>query len=145
MAADSDLRPHNVLRLVMQNRRAEALADPTIWYCLACETCSARCPNGCDPAGVIDALREMSLAAGTSTTPRGIKAFHRSFLQQVRDNGRLFEFGLVMEYKLRSGDLMKDLTNAPRMFTRGKLSLRPDRIKGVDEVKHIFEKCERQP
>jgi heterodisulfide reductase subunit C2 len=145
MAADSDLRPHNVMRLVMQNRRAKALSDPTIWLCLTCETCSARCPNACDPARVIDGLREMSLAAGVAATPRAIKAFHRSFLEQVRSNGRLHEVGLVMEYKMRTGDLMKDVTNAPLMLTRGKLSLRPDRIKGVDEVKRIFEKCGHRP
>ena len=141
MAADSDLRPHNLMRLVMQNRRAEALSDPTIWYCLTCETCSERCPNSCDPARVIDALREMSLAAGISQTPKNIKAFHRAFLEQVRTNGRLHEMGLVMEYKLRSGDLMKDATNAAPMFSRGKLSLRPHRIKGIDEMKRIFEAC----
>ncbi len=141
MAADSDLRPHTVMRLVMQNRRTSALSDPSIWFCLTCETCSARCPNACDPARVIDELREMSLAAGVSATPRTIKAFHRSFLEQVRNNGRLHEMGLVMEYKLRSGALMKDVTNAPPMFTRGKLNLRRDRIKGTAEMKRIFEKC----
>lgn len=141
MAADSDLRPHAIMRLVMQDRRTKALSDPTIWLCLTCETCSARCPNDCDPARVIDALREMSLVAGLSSTPRSIKAFHRSFLEQVRTNGRLHEMGLVMEYKMRSGDLMKDVTNAAPMLTRGKLSLRPSRVKGIAEIKRIFEKC----
>ncbi len=54
--------------------------------------------------------------------PRTISAFHKAFLDQIRTNGRLHEVGLVMEYKLRSGDLMKDVTNAPALFTRGKLS-----------------------
>src|SRR5665647_675274 len=49
MASESDLRPHNVMRLVMQDRREAALADESIWLCLTCETCSARCPNACDP------------------------------------------------------------------------------------------------
>ena len=48
---------------------------------------------------------------------------------------------MVVDYKLRSGDLMKDVTNAPGMVSRGKLSLRPDRIRGIDEIKRIFEKC----
>jgi hypothetical protein len=74
--------------------------------------------------------------------PRNIKAFHRAFLDQIRSNGRLHEVGLVMEYKLRSGDLIKDVANAPSLLTRGKLSLRADRIKGVAEVRRIFEKCE---
>ena len=133
MASESELRPHNVLRLAMQNRRDEALHGEAIWLCLTCESCSARCPNACDPARVIDELREMSLRAGADDAPRHIAAFHRAFLAQIRTNGRLHEMGMVVEYKLRSGDLMKDVTNAPAMVTRGKLSLRPDRIRGVDE------------
>ena len=48
---------------------------------------------------------------------------------------------MVMEYKLRSGELMKDVTSAPGMLTRGKLSFRAERIEAVDEIKRIFEKC----
>lgn len=142
MASESDLRPHDLMRLVVQNRRAQALADPTIWLCLTCETCSARCPNGCDPAGVIDALRDMSIAAGSADIPRRIAAFHTAFLAQIRATGRLHEVGMVMEYKLRSGDLVKDVASAPLMLTRGKLSLRGERIEGLDEIKRIFAKCE---
>ena len=50
-----------------------------------------------------------------------------------------------MGFKLRSRALMGDVENAPGMFTRGKLSLMPDRIKGVAEVKRIFDKCGVKP
>ena len=46
-----------------------------------------------------------------------------------------------MDYKLKTGDLMKDVTNAPGMLTRGKLHLLADKIDGVAEVKRIFEQC----
>ncbi|HEY5386482.1 MAG TPA: 4Fe-4S dicluster domain-containing protein [Thermoleophilia bacterium] len=141
MASESALRPHTVMRLVMQDRREEALADESIWLCLTCETCSARCPNACDPARVIDAVRELSVEAGAADMPRTISAFHKAFLEQIRSNGRLHEFGMVVEYKLRSGDLMKDVTSAPGMLSRGKLSFRAERIEGVDEIKRIFAKC----
>ncbi|MFA4966054.1 MAG: 4Fe-4S dicluster domain-containing protein [Thermoleophilia bacterium] len=141
MASESDLRPHNIMRLVIQGRREQALADETIWLCLTCETCSARCPNGCDPARVIDAVRELSLEEGSATQPRRIAAFHRAFLSRIRATGRLHEVGMVVDYKLRSGDFMSDVTNAPAMLTRGKLSLRAERIDGVDEMKRMFAKC----
>jgi heterodisulfide reductase subunit C len=141
MASESDLRPHAIMRRVMQGRRRQALADPTLWLCLTCETCSTRCPNDVDPARVIDALRELALDEGVATAPRSIAAFHRAFLEQIKANGRLHEVGLVMDYKLRSGDLMKDVANAPAMLTRGKLSLRPHRIRGMDEITRIFKAC----
>lgn len=141
MASESDLRPHQVMRRVVYGPRERALQDESIWLCLTCETCSARCPNGCDPARVIDALREIALDTGQARMPRTIGAFHKAFLEQVRTNGRLHEMGLIMDYKLKTGDLMKDVTSAPGMFTRGKLSLRAEKIDGVNEVKRIFEQC----
>ncbi len=101
MASESDLRPHQVMRRVMYGSRERALQDESIWLCLTCETCSARCPNGCDPARVIDALREIAIEAGMAQMPRTIDAFHKTFLEQIRTNGRLHEMGLVMDYKLR--------------------------------------------
>ncbi len=141
MASESDLRPHQVMRRVMYGSRERALQDESIWLCLTCETCSARCPNACDPARVIDAVRELALESGLANMPRNIGAFHKAFLEQIRTNGRLHEMGLVMDYKLKTGDLMKDVTNAPGMFARGKLNLRADRIDGVNEIKRIFEQC----
>ena len=141
MASESALRPHAIMRLVMQDRRERALTDESIWLCLTCETCSARCPNDCDPACVIDAVRELSIETSVADIPRTISAFHKAFLEQIRSNGRLHEFGMVMDYKLRSGELMKDVTSAPGMLTRGKLSFRAERIEAVDEIKRIFEKC----
>jgi heterodisulfide reductase subunit C len=141
MGSEMRLKPHDVMRLVASDKWRRAAADESIWLCLTCETCSARCPNDCDPAGVIDTLRELGLDADAADAPRRIAAFHRSFLAQIEGNGRLHEMGMVVEYKLRTGDLMKDVTNAPGMVSRGKLSLRADRIRGIDEIKRIFDKC----
>ena len=141
MASESDLRPHQVMRRVMYGSRDGALQDESIWLCLTCETCSARCPNGCDPARVIDAVREIAIESGQAQVPRSIGAFHKTFLEQIRANGRLHEVGLVVGYKLRSGALMNDVTNTPGLLSRGKLGIMPDKIKGVAEVKRIFDKC----
>jgi len=141
MASESDLRPHQVMRRVTYGTREQALQDETIWLCLTCETCSARCPNACDPARIIDAVREIAIESGQANLPRNIGAFHKAFLEQIRSNGRLHEFGMVMDYKLRSGELMKDVTSAPGMLTRGKLSFRAERIEALDEIRRIFEKC----
>ncbi len=137
MAEETQLRPHDVMRLVALDRLDELLANESIWLCLTCETCTSRCPNRCDPARVIDALRELSL----EQAPRPIAAFHRSFLDQVERNGRMFELGLILQYKLRTGQLFKDAMAGPPMLSRGKLKLVPHAIKGVAEVRRIFDSC----
>ena len=141
MAAESDLRPHAVMRLAAQGRREALLADESLWLCLTCETCSARCPNDCDPARVIDAVREIAAHEGRGPQQRNLRAFHRSFLEQIRLNGRLFEAGFMITYKMRSGALFQDATSAPSMISRGKLHPLPSRIHDVADVKRIFKRC----
>ncbi len=138
------LPPHAIMRLTLADDRERLFSDDSLWLCLTCETCSARCPNDVDPARVIDALRELAAAEGAGHAPRNIRAFHESFLEQIRSTGRLSEVGLIMQYKLRSGALLQDVAVAPAMFRRGKLPLRPQRIAGVDEVKCLMAACERE-
>jgi heterodisulfide reductase subunit C len=137
MAAETDLRPHDVMRSIHLGSGDALLDSESIWLCLTCETCTARCPNGCDPARTIDALRERSVARA----PRSIAAFHRSFLDQVRMHGRMFELGLVLEYKLRTGKLLDDASSTPGLMARGKLKLVPSPIRGVEDVRRIFAAC----
>jgi heterodisulfide reductase subunit C len=141
MAEETSLRPHDVMRLVTLDAREKLLSSESIWLCLTCETCTSRCPNQCDPARTIDALREIAVAE-SHTVPRPIAAFHRSFLDQVWLTGRMFELGLMVLYKLRSGALLADMAAAPGTVARGKLSFVPHAIGGVEEVRGIFKRCE---
>lgn len=140
MATETTLRPHDVMRLAAAEQRERLLAAESLWLCLTCEACTARCPNGCDPARVIDALREEAAASA----PRAIGGFHQSFLDQIRAFGRSFELGLVMTYKLRSGKLTQDVSTAPGLLGRGKLKLIPHTIDGVADVRRIFRACEEE-
>ena len=137
MASEIDLRPHNVMRLVMHDQREKLLADESIWLCLTCETCSARCPNGCDPR----ARHRRRCARSPSRAGSGRHAAHHrapstaAFLDQIRANGRLYEIGCHVSYKLRSGALMEDVTSAPghALARQARLAC-PTAIQGVDEM-----------
>jgi heterodisulfide reductase subunit C2 len=141
MAAETALRPHDVMRLVNLDRADRVLSDPAIWLCLTCETCTARCPNECDPARVMDALREIAIARAPVSIPRPFRAFHNAFLEQVEATGRMFELGVVMRYKLKTGELLRDAATTPALLARGKLKLTPPRITGIDDVRRIFAAC----
>ena len=141
MATETRWRPHDVMRMVTQDRAEALFHDDSIWLCLTCETCATRCPNGCEPGRVIDALRELAAREAPGSIATRVRAFHTAFLNQVRAHGRAFELGMVVEYKLRTGALTQDALAAPAMLSRGKLRLSPHRIDGVDEVRRIFERC----
>ena len=141
MAEEMSLKPHDMMRLVHFDQADRILHSEAFCLCLTCESCSTRCPNECDPARVIDALREMALSRNAGNLPKEIKAFHQAFLKQIAQHGRVFEFGLILGYKMRSMHLFQDVDAAPGMLSRGKLTFIPRRIKGIDEVRQIFERC----
>jgi len=144
MGSEMTLRPHDIMRLTIANDRRTLFNDDSLWLCLTCETCSARCPCDVDPARVIDALRELAAAEGVEHAPRSIRAFHEAFLEQIRSTGRLSEVGLIMQYKLRSGALLQDVAVAPSMLRRGKLPLRAQRIDGAADVRRLMDACARE-
>lgn len=70
---------------------------------------------------------------------RNILAFHKSFLDCVKRTGRLYEIGLVAEYKMRTMNLMQDVDIAPTMMAKGKLGLKPECLKdNAKKVGRIF-------
>jgi heterodisulfide reductase subunit C2 len=141
MASEMDLKTHEIIRLLQLGHDERLLSSESIWMCLTCETCTTRCPNEFDPAAVIDALREIALKEVPERIPRRISSFHSAFLDQIRNHGRVFEFGLVASYKLRGGPLFADVESVPSMLSRGKLSFTPKRIEGIKALRRIFERC----
>jgi heterodisulfide reductase subunit D len=53
--------PAQMVRMVQLGLRDELLESPSIWLCLQCETCGARCPNEISIAGLTKALRGLAM------------------------------------------------------------------------------------
>jgi len=148
LAADMDYPPSLVLRMLQtgQSRLEEkVLRSFGIWLCLTCETCIARCPQEVDIPKLMDYLRGESLIRRkVNPRARDIIRFHRSFLDSIYYTGRLFEVGLIADYKARSKKWFQDVLLAPKMYAKGKLHLFPEMIAGKSHVSRIFRKTLRK-
>lgn len=147
-ATEMDLTPSVILRHLQREipaSDAAILSSYTIWLCLSCQTCVTRCPMEVDLPAVMDVLRSESMRQ-KKVHPRAkdILAFHRSFLNTIERFGRLWEIGLIAEYKMRTWHFLQDVLVAPAMFQRGKLALLPERVKGKKGTKHIFDATRSQ-
>jgi heterodisulfide reductase subunit C len=144
-ANEMDFTPSVLLRLLQtqsNDNDKKVLSSYIIWLCLSCQTCVTRCPMEVDLPKVMDLLRAEAIRRRT-VHPRAkeIIAFHTSFLDTIKRFGRLWEVGLVGEYKLRTQRWLQDILLSPSMFLKGKLSLLPHRFKGKGDVKCIFIKA----
>jgi heterodisulfide reductase subunit C len=147
-----DFYPDQVIRLALLGQDAAVLGCRTIWVCSSCETCTTRCPNNIDIAGVMDWLKETAVSRGQASPQPDVTRFHQTFLDTVRlAGGRLSEPLLLGLYqwrrggalgKLRSGALAADLRMAWALARRRRLVPRlPHRLKGVKEIQTMFKKA----
>jgi heterodisulfide reductase subunit C len=142
-----DYAPHQLLRMVQLGLNDRVLESKTYWLCASCETCATRCPNDIEIVQVMDTLRHIAFREGyTEQTP--LPLFHRTLLGGVKSYGKLFELMLILRYMLTSRDIFK-LNELPgnmkmgfNMFSRGKLAIMPDKIKGMANIKRIFQQTE---
>jgi heterodisulfide reductase subunit C2 len=146
-----DFLPHEIIRLVGLGQEELVLGSNTIWVCSACETCTTRCPNDIDIAGVMDYLKERTVKSGKSVPQQSVLAFHKAFLEDVRlSGGRLNESLLLGLFMLRSGEglrkfktgaLKEDVKLGLQMFKKGRLSVKPPaKVQALADINNLFKK-----
>lgn len=144
LALEMDYPPSYVMRMIQTgdtDLEEKVLRSFTIWVCLTCEMCYSRCPMSIDIPKIMDYLREKSLEDHKiNPKAKKIVAFHKSFMSTIKHTGRLYEIGLLVNYKLRTWKLMQDLILAPKMFLKGKLNILPEKIKDRKGLSSIFYK-----
>jgi heterodisulfide reductase subunit C len=151
VSINMDMLPHRIIRSVIFNRKERVLASKTIWVCASCETCTTRCPNEIDIARVMDVLRQIQTDSEKEAREPKITAFHRAFLDSIKNRGRVHELTMIRHYirmsgglkdKFKSGEWKNDVKLGMKMFVRGKLKIIPLRCEGVKEVRKIFNQAE---
>jgi heterodisulfide reductase subunit C len=144
-----DMLPHHVIRLALLGQEDQVLESETIWVCSACQTCTTRCPNGVDVAGVMDWLKEEAIRRGQAIPDKEVATFHRFFLESIgASGGRLSEAQLLrrfMLYKMRRhldlAEIKDNLRLGWKLWQRRRMRLvGPAALRGQEEIKEIFQK-----
>ncbi|MGD2104774.1 MAG: 4Fe-4S dicluster domain-containing protein [Anaerolineae bacterium] len=144
-----DYKPAQLLRMIQLGQEERVLSSRTIWMCIGCEACGTRCPNQIRLAPVMDVLRQMALQEGYAPET-AVYSLHRSFLDSIRMWGRMHEVTMLAEFKTRCllteypvffKGLMGDMKLGRDLVLNGKLSLLPDRIKGLAEIKALYQEA----
>ena len=113
-----------------------------MWHCLSCYMCTVRCPKGVKPTELAHALEYLATQKGFKVKGTRTPAMYRSFINSIKRHGRVHEFVMMFMFYLKTGLLWATsmLPMALKLFRRGRIPLKPHRIKGRNELKLILEK-----
>lgn len=142
LSDEMDLPPSMVMRLLQTEDAMNddrILRSYSIWLCVSCEMCLSRCPYEIDIPSLMDYLRQRARKEKkVNPKAKNIVTFHKSFLNSIKYTGRLYELGLIVDYKRQSLKMTQDMMLAPKMISKGKLHFIPERIKGRTHISKIF-------
>jgi len=146
VAEEMDYPPSRVMRMLQTNdaeNYREILSSEAIWLCVSCQNCLTRCPMEIDIPQLMDFLRKKAIQEKTvNKKSKNILSFHRAFLDTVKYTGRLYELGLIADYKMRTFHILQDMDVAPKMLAKGKLPIIPEVIKNKKHIDTIFKKSQ---
>jgi heterodisulfide reductase subunit C len=139
---DMDYTPRRLIALVNAGQREKVLSANTMWCCVSCYACTTRCPQNIPVTDVIYALKRISLRNGLAKGTDA-PALAKTFTDLLERYGRSFEFGLASRYYLFNKPLSM-LRVGPlglSMFTKGRMSLVPTKIRQVRQLHAIVNKA----
>jgi heterodisulfide reductase subunit C len=142
MAGQMEFPPRKTIAMIRAGMRNEVLSSNSMWFCLSCYTCTARCPRGVKPTELAHALESLATQRGFRVGGTRTPALYRSFVESIRSNGRVHEFGMMLRYYLLTNPLAAlKMWKVGLQFLRHKrLPLKPTRIKGRRELDQIIQK-----
>ena len=132
-----DYTPAQLIHAIRLGLDDLVLKSKTVWLCASCETCTARCPQDVDIAKVMDAVKIIALRRGTRPAVPRVASFYKAALRNIKNWGRMFELGMMVDLKLRTREFLKDARLGMTMLRKGKLKMRPS-LRGAQATRRIF-------
>ena len=140
--------PRKIIAMIRAGMRGEVLSSNSMWFCLSCYMCTARCPRGVKPTEIAHALESLANQQGFRIRGTSTPTLYRSFVSSIKSNGRVHEFGMMLKFYL---SILPELITHPiatikmaplglKLFSHKRLPLMPTRIKGREDLSRIIRK-----
>ena len=132
----------SIFAMISANQREEVLTSNTMWCCVSCYFCTTRCPQDIPITEIMYALKRLSIKEGMARDTDA-PALAKTFTDLVDKYGRSFEFGLASRYYFFNKPLsmFKLVPMGLSMLARGRMHLKPNKIRQVDQLQAIINKA----
>jgi heterodisulfide reductase subunit C len=138
-----DLTPTQVIHAVRLGLKEKVLNSNTYWLCVACGTCTARCPQETGLLKIMDALANIAIKDGITPKEPAIAEFYKTGLSIVKNFGMMYEAGVAGLLSLKMGTVGRDANMGLRMLKKGKLDVLPH-YQNSREMKKLFKKIAKK-
>jgi heterodisulfide reductase subunit C len=140
-----DITPRELVALFRAGYLEDILRSRSIWICASCYSCTVHCPQGIRVTDNLYALKRLATEKNIFPKRFPVHALSEAFVGNIRKWGRNFELGLGFKYYLRTDPKKLFSPNLAKfalgMMKRGRLGLRPTRIRRIHEVRAIIDKA----
>ncbi len=140
--ADMQYTPRAIFALINADKREQVLTSNTMWCCVSCYFCTARCPQKIPITDLMYSLKRIAIREGLAKDTDA-PALAKTFTDLLDRYGRSFELGLASRFYMFNKPLAM-LKMGPlglSMFTRGRMALVPTKIRQLDQLQKIIEKA----
>ncbi len=140
--AEMEYTPRALFAMIHAGDRDRVLSANTMWQCVSCYFCTSRCPQDVPVTDLLYTLKRMAIREGRASNPDAV-ALARTFTGFVDKYGRAFEAGLATRYHLvrRPVAAMKLTGLGLSMLQRGRMALRPKKIRQREQLRNIIRKA----
>jgi len=141
-AGEMEYPPRKMIALIRAGMRDRVLASSSMWNCLSCYMCTVRCPRGVKPTELAHALESLAEKQGYKVRGTNTPTMYRSFVDSIKGNGRVHEFGMMLKYYLTTNPLaaLKMLTVDLALFLHKRMPLLPKKVKGKEDLSLMLRK-----
>ena len=129
-----DVPPAELVTRAKRGAGEELLPHSSPWTCTDCRRCSLVCPVSIDVARAMEGLRLLASEKGCTPEGNSVVQFHRLFAEAVAHRGRLHELVLLWRLRRSVPSWPGRLGLVAVLLGRGKLPLRPERLRGWSEA-----------
>jgi heterodisulfide reductase subunit C len=130
--------PRALFAMLRAGMREEALSSNTFWMCVSCYHCAVRCPQEIHIADVMYTLKSMAIEANLYKDSTAAD-FSQTFIGMVEGYGRSFEWGSSFTHQASAYAPVAPM--AIGMLSRKRMSLTPNRIKDLRQLKAILKRA----
>jgi len=147
VANEMEYAPRKIIAMVRAGMRDEVLSSNSMWHCLSCYMCTARCPRDIKPTELAHALESLATQQGFKIKGTRTPAMYRSFVSSIQSNGRVHEFGMMFRYYLVTNPLaaLKMLPQGLKMLLHRRMPIMPNQtfINSIESDQRVHQFIKR--